>query len=101
MNPIDRNDFLENYYPYLSFLGGKTPYYSMKMLLEKNDEGKMDIITNLEDIKVNTDGTYTLVGDKKKDSDIIINCTGFEMNLEKIAQKLPLYESLLNHLYQK
>ena len=97
MNPIDRSDFLENYYPYLSFLGGKTPYYSMKMLLEKYDEGKMDIITNLEDIKVNTNGTYTLIGDKKKDADIIINCTGFEMNLEKIAQKLPLYESLLRN----
>ena len=97
MNPIDRSDFLQNYYPYLSFLGGKTPYYSMKMLLEKHDEGKMDITTNLEDIKINTDGTYTLIGDKKKDADIIINCTGFEMNLEKIAHKLPLYESLLRN----
>ena len=83
MNPIDRKDFLETYYPYLSFLAGKTPYYSMKMLLDAFDNEKIDITTNLKEIKVNSDGTFTLKGNKEKKADLIINCTGFEMDLYK------------------
>ena len=97
MNPIDRKVFLENHYIYLSFLGGKTPYGSMKLLLDYYDKGKMDVTTNLEEVKVNSDGSFTLIGDKKIDADIIINSTGFEMDLQKIAQRIPLYESLLRN----
>ena len=97
MNPIDRADFVENYYPYLSFLGGKTPYGSMKMLLDAYDKGKIDIITNTKNVKKNPDGTFTLTGDSWKKADVIINATGFEMELEKVAARLPLYESLLKN----
>lgn len=97
MNPMDRADFVDNFYPYLSFLGGKTPYESMKMLLDAYDSGKIDIITNTKKIKKNPDGTFTLTGDKRKKADVVINATGFELDLEKISQKLPLYNSLLGN----
>ena len=97
MNPIDRADFVENYYPYLSFLGGKTPYGSIKMLLEAYDEGKIDVITNTKSVNKNKDGSFTLTGDKVRKADVVINATGFEMELEKISQRLPLYNSLLKN----
>lgn len=97
MNPIDRADFVGNYYPYLSFLGGKTPYGSMKMLLEAYDEGKIDIITNTKKVEKNPDGTFTLIGDRTKKVDVVINATGFEMDLEKVSQRLPLFNSLLKN----
>lgn len=97
MNPIDRADFVENYYPYLSFLGGKTPYGSMKMLLKAHDDGKIDIITNAKKIKKNDDGSFTLTGDKVRKVDVIINATGFEMELEKVAEKIPLFNSLVKN----
>ena len=97
MNPIDRKDFVENYYPYLSFLGGKTPYGSMRMLLEAHDKGEIDIITNTKKVEKNPDGTFTLTGDRTKKADVVINATGFEMDLEKISQRLPLFNSLLKN----
>lgn len=97
MNPIDRKDFIENYYPHLSFLGGKTPYGSMKMLLDSHDKGEIDIICNTKEVIKNSDGSFTLKGDRKKKADVVINATGFEMNLEKISQSLPLYNSLFRN----
>lgn len=97
MNPIDRKDFVDSFYPYLSFLSGKTPYGSMKMLLDAYDQGKIDVITNTKKIEKDPDGTFTLTGDRVKKADIVINATGFEMDLEKLAQKIPLFNSLLKN----
>lgn len=97
MNPIDRVDFVENFYPYLSFLGGKTPYGAMKILLEAYDSGKIDVITNTKSVNKNKDGSFTLTGDKVRKADFVINATGFEMELEKVSQRIPLYHSLLKN----
>ncbi|WP_130819678.1 FAD/NAD(P)-binding protein [Anaerococcus vaginimassiliensis] len=94
MNPIDRKKYMDECYQYLAFLGGKTPHNSMKLLLDAYDKDKIDIITNSESVSKNDDGSFTLIGDKEKSADIVINCTGFDLDLDSLANKIPLYESL-------
>lgn len=94
MNPVDRKIYMDEYYHYLAFLGGKTPHNSMKLILDAYDKDKIDIITNSESVSKNDDGSFTLVGDKEKSADIVINCTGFDLDLDSISKKIPLYESL-------
>lgn len=94
MNPVDRKKYMDEYYHYLAFLGGKTPYNSMKLLVDAYDKDKIDIITNSESVSKNDDGSFTLVGDNEKSADIVINCTGFDLDLDSLAKKIPLYESL-------
>lgn len=94
MRLFDKQTYMDKYYKYLNFLSGKTPHNTMKWILKAFDDGKIDIVLNTEEIKVNEDKTFTLVGEKTRDADIVINCTGIEKDLKKVSQKLPLIRSL-------
>lgn len=94
LSVLDRKKYMDDFYSYLNFLSGKTPHNTMKWLLKSFDNDKIDIILNTKDIKVNSDNTFTLIGDEKRDADIVINCTGLETRLDKVAQKIPLIKNL-------
>lgn len=96
LRPQDRQIFLNKYYKYLSFLGGKTPYKSMKLILKAYDERNIDIITNSKSIEKTSNGSFLLKGDRSSYADVLINCSGIETNLNKVADKLPLYNNLLS-----
>ena len=96
LRPQDREIFIDKYYKYLIFLGGKTPYESMKLILKAYDEGKIDIITNTSSVEKTSEGKFLLKGDRTAHADIVINSSGIETNLIKVSEKIPLYESLLS-----
>lgn len=96
LRPQDREIFIDKYYKYLIFLGGKTPYESMKLILKAYDEGKIDIITNTSSVEKTSKGKFLLKGDRTAHADIVINSSGIETNLIKVSEKIPLYESLLS-----
>jgi len=94
MTKSDKEIFIEKYYDYLNFLSGKTPHQTMKWILDSYNNGSIDIILNTKKVEVNDNGTFTLTGDRIAEADVIINCTGIEKDLKKVADKLPLIKSL-------
>lgn len=94
MTESDKEIFIDKYYDYLNFLSGKTPYQTMTWLLDSYDNGSIDIILNTKKVAVKDNGTFTLIGDKTEEADVVINCTGVEKDLKKVSNKIPLIKSL-------
>lgn len=99
LSGLDRLDVDKNYLQKIDFLISKTPYETMKKLINDYDEGKIKIIRGTKDINVDANKKFSVVSKEHPDisTDIIINAQGFEKNLLKAVKNDKLLGNLYDH----
>lgn len=91
----DKAYYLENYHSKVLFIKSRVPNLTYKWLFELYDEGKLRAVSRLTDIKVQEDGRFLVTSENQTEKmDVLINATGFTMNLLKVAESSPLIKNL-------
>ena len=81
----------------MNFFKSKVPYKSYKWLFELMDAGKLKAYSGLEDVESLADGRFKVTaGDQIDEVDILINATGFNSNLQRLAKDSMLIKNLYN-----
>jgi len=92
----DKDTYLNHYHHKLLFFKTRVPNQTFKWLFELVDAGKLKGVSNLENIVAKDDGTFAILRDdgKKETADILINASGFDANLARVAEQSPLIKNL-------
>lgn len=94
MSKLDQDKFDQEYAPAIDSLRGKIPQKSFLWLLEEIDQGRVEVVTGIQEIEQKPDLTFELIADQTYTADIIINTTGFETNLLRAIDQDPLLKNL-------
>jgi len=92
----DRDKYLNKYHHKLLFFKARVPNKTFKWLFELVDAGKLKGVSNTENIVANDDATFTIIKEngKREAADILINASGFDANLSRVAEQSPLIKNL-------
>lgn len=94
----DKAYYLKNYHKQLSFFKARVPNLTYKWLFELMDAGKLRAVSGLSEIDVQDDKTFLVTADgKQEEVDLLINASGFTMNIEQVAEEF----ELIHNLYDK
>lgn len=97
LSPEDRDHYLEAYYGKLLFFRSLVPTKSFLRLIELYQKGNIRVVNGLDEIRPQPDGTFIVQAALTETVDVIINATGFETNLLRVAER----NKLVHHLYHK
>lgn len=99
LSPADRQLFHSKYKRLFEHFRTQFPAFKMKLMHHWLENQKIKFITGLEDIKPQADGTYIVQTREgyQHPVDILINATGFDMNLSKAASM----DSMISNLYRR
>lgn len=97
LTPEDRQLFHRQYKRLFEHYRTQFPASKMSLILKWFDQGRLQIISHIDQIKVNESGKFDI---QTRDGlqyqmDTLINATGFEQNLVKAGQQVPLIQDLL------
>lgn len=92
----DKVYYLENYHSKLLFIKSRVPNLTFKWLFELYDAGKLRVVGGLEDIILKDDGHFIVKAAETEEIDFLINATGFNMNIEKVAERSELIQNLFD-----
>lgn len=98
LTPSDRDSYRQSYENIFNHFRSQMPVESLKNIMDALDEHSLDLITDVEGIHY-SDGVYhikTSNGDEHQ-TDVLINCAGFQFDLKVASQ----FNDLLKNLYNK
>jgi uncharacterized NAD(P)/FAD-binding protein YdhS len=98
LNAEDRDDYLKNYHGILLFFKSLVPNGTYKWMFELIDAKKINAVADTINITPEDDGTFSI---ERKDgtvetADVLINASGFDSNLARVAEQSPLIKNLYN-----
>lgn len=98
LSPADRQLFNEEYLKLFEHFRTQLPEVKLKQIIQWMDEGSVKIVSRLTDIHYQDD-KFILENKEglRFEEDILVNATGFQMNLSKAGETHPL----IKHLYDK
>lgn len=97
LNGEDRDTYMKDYHEIMTFFKAKVPYNSYKWLFDLVDAGKLEAYSGLEDVDVLEGGRFKVTTDVQSDEvDILVNATGFNSNLARLAKDSTLIHNLYN-----
>lgn len=92
----DKAFYLEHYHSKLLFIKSRVPNLTYKWLFELYDAGKLRVVGGLEDISLKDDGHFIVEANETEEMDLLINATGFNMNIEDITERSELIKNLFD-----
>ncbi|KHD44127.1 FAD/NAD(P)-binding protein [Streptococcus hongkongensis] len=92
MSPADRHSYQENYGKAIVNLRNPMPEASAQAILEAAAQGRLKIISGVEEIKIH--GDQFLVSDALV-ADKVINATGYQLTDKTVDQASPLLQDLV------
>lgn len=94
----DRNMYFEKYYDILIFFKSLVPNKTYEWLFELVDAGKIKGVSDTRNIVAEDDGTFTILKTDgcEETADVLINASGFNSNLLRVAEQSTLIKNLYN-----
>lgn len=90
----DKQRYLKEYHGKYLFFKARVPNKTFKWLFELLDEGKVRLVEGISEINPQDDGTFEVVADQTETTDLMINATGFDTDLENVSKHSPLIRNL-------
>lgn len=97
LNGVEREQYLEQYHEKLLFFRNLIPHQTALDLLTYFQEGKVRVVYGIEQIIPQTNQQFKIIANDTEYTDILINGTGFQNNLEKASQQ----DELIYNLFKK
>lgn len=93
-----RDEYMKNYHEILIFFKSLVPNGTYKWLFELADAGKLRPVADTKNILAGEDGTFTIERDNEAAEvvDVLVNASGFDSNLTRVAAQSPLIKNLYN-----
>ena len=98
LTPLDRDLYKQNYERVFIHFRRQIPVESLAFILENLDQGRLEIVTSLKSI-ITEDDSYQLETENGESyhADYLINCTGFQFDIQKALA----FDPLIKNLYQR
>lgn len=91
----DKLYYHEHYHEKLLFFKSRVPYKTFIWLFELLDQEKIRIVYGLTDIQAQEDGGFLIEAQSKERVEVLVNASGFDSSLAKVAETMPLIDNLL------
>lgn len=98
LTPLDRDLYKQKYERVFNHFRSQIPVESLAFILENLDQGRLEIVTRLKSI-ITEDDSYQLETENGESyhADYLINCTGFQFDIQKALA----FDPLIKNLYQR
>ncbi|UUX33213.1 FAD/NAD(P)-binding protein [Fundicoccus culcitae] len=97
LTPMDRDRYHNKYERIFNHFRSQIPVESLQVVLENLDNGRLEIVTNLEAIMSENNGFVLKTSNGGRyEADYLINCTGFQFDIRKALDFDPLIKNLYN-----
>lgn len=97
LNASDRKQFYRRYFKHVMHYYSQAPKESIQLIYQLIEEGKLRIISGLSDIKANNGSFSIYANGGRHQTDILINSTGFENDLDRAKEQ----DELIKNLYDR
>lgn len=102
LTETDRILFREKYHPFMCLNRSPLPLPSAEILIQASEDGRLEILKGVKNIKSINDGHFEILGNMNKQlakSDWVCNSTGLDTSLKTLDRKDSLIGSLIDKRY--